>query len=102
MSSEKGARLRGMVEDLYARREVALAMGGPEKVALQHEMGKRTARERLELLFDPETFRELGILAKHLPNPTLRGKQVFTACWRFCVMLKTLLLSFVTARGTVK
>ena len=74
MSTEKGARLRGMVEDLLARREVAMAMGGPEKVALQHEMGKHTARERIKLLFDPETFRERGILAKHLPNPTLRGK----------------------------
>jgi acetyl-CoA carboxylase carboxyltransferase component len=66
--------MRAMVEDLEARKATALAMGGEEKVAHQHGLGKLTARERLDLLFDPGTFRELGALAKHLPNPLMRGK----------------------------
>ncbi len=36
-------------------------MGGPEAVAKQHEAGKLTARERLDLLFDPGTFVEIGL-----------------------------------------
>ena len=33
--------------------------GGESRIAKQHEKGKLTARERLDLLFDPETFQEL-------------------------------------------
>jgi acetyl-CoA carboxylase carboxyltransferase component len=51
------------VEELRARKERNLQMGGPEKVARQHERGKLDVRERLELLFDPGTFVELGLLA---------------------------------------
>ncbi|HET9333403.1 MAG TPA: carboxyl transferase domain-containing protein [Gemmatimonadota bacterium] len=37
--------------------------GGPERVARQHEQGKRTARERIELLRDPGSgFLEIGLL----------------------------------------
>jgi len=32
--------------------------GGPDRIERQHKSGKMTARERLELLFDPGTFRE--------------------------------------------
>ncbi|MDQ7841579.1 MAG: carboxyl transferase domain-containing protein [bacterium] len=34
-------------------------MGGPERVRRQHEAGKLTARERLDLLLDPGSFVEL-------------------------------------------
>ena len=40
-------------------------MGGPKAVARQHERGKLTARERINLLFDPGTFRETNIFMKH-------------------------------------
>jgi acetyl-CoA carboxylase carboxyltransferase component len=40
-------------------------MGGPEKIARQHEQGKLTARERIDLLLDPGTFEEYGLLATH-------------------------------------
>ncbi len=39
-------------------------MGGEEKIAKQHERGKLTVRERIDLLFDKDTFVELGLLAK--------------------------------------
>ena len=53
--------LRPLVEDLRARREKALLGGGAEQVARQHERGKLTARERLDLLLDEGTFTELGM-----------------------------------------
>jgi acetyl-CoA carboxylase carboxyltransferase component len=51
------------IEELRARKEKNLQMGGPEKVARQHERGKLHVRERIDLLFDPGTFVELGLLA---------------------------------------
>ena len=51
--------------DLHQRRQAALQMGGPEKIARHHQRGKLTARERVELLLDPGTFQEYGQLATH-------------------------------------
>jgi len=39
--------------------------GGPEKIEKQHRAGKLTARERIELLVDPESFVEIDKLIKH-------------------------------------
>jgi acetyl-CoA carboxylase carboxyltransferase component len=50
--------------ELHARRKKNLAMGGEEKIAKQHQRGKLTVRERLDLLFDKDTFVELGLLAE--------------------------------------
>jgi len=47
------------LEDLRRRAAQVEAMGGPERVRRQHEAGKLTARERLELLLDSGTFVEL-------------------------------------------
>jgi acetyl-CoA carboxylase carboxyltransferase component len=52
-----------LVDDLGKRRERSLGMGGPELVERQHSLGKLTVRERLELLVDPGTWVEYGILA---------------------------------------
>jgi len=38
--------------------------GGPEAIQKQHAAGKLTAWERVELLFDPNTFCELDLMAK--------------------------------------
>jgi acetyl-CoA carboxylase carboxyltransferase component len=56
-----GSPLRALVDDLHERRRVAELGGGPEKIARQHEQEKLTARERLALLIDEDTFVELGI-----------------------------------------
>jgi methylmalonyl-CoA decarboxylase subunit alpha len=53
------------IELLKRKREEALAMGGADRVAKQHEKGKLTARERIDLLFDKGTFREIDMLVKH-------------------------------------
>jgi methylmalonyl-CoA decarboxylase alpha subunit len=48
------------LKDLYKRREKILKMGGDERIAKQHEQGKLTARERIDLLLDPGSFVELN------------------------------------------
>src|SRR5207245_11603383 len=55
------------VAELQARRKKNRAMGGPDKIAKQKERGKLTVRERLDLLFDPDTFVEFGLLAHQQP-----------------------------------
>jgi len=55
------APLADLTEQLHQRREAALLGGGEEKIAKQHERGKLTARERIDLLVDEGTFVELGI-----------------------------------------
>jgi acetyl-CoA carboxylase carboxyltransferase component len=52
------------VSELKTRRQKNLAMGGKEKIAKQHERGKLTVRERIDLLFDKDTFVEFGLLAQ--------------------------------------
>lgn len=67
--------LRDLADDLAARRARARAMGGAEAVARQHAQGKLTVRERIELLFDPGTFCEIGVLATHAGiAPELEGR----------------------------
>jgi acetyl-CoA carboxylase carboxyltransferase component len=51
------------VSELKAKRAKNLAMGGEEKIAKQHDRGKLTVRERIDLLFDKDTFVEFGLLA---------------------------------------
>ena len=50
---------------LREMRERAIQGGGAERIAQQHARGKMTARERLALLLDPDSFQELGALATH-------------------------------------
>ena len=63
----------GKVSELKARRQKNLAMGGQEKIAKQHERGKLTVRERIDLLFDKNTFVEFGLLAT---QQAVRGGEV--------------------------
>jgi acetyl-CoA carboxylase carboxyltransferase component len=52
-----------ILEELERRRAAARAMGGPERVErLMTQRGKLDARRRLELLFDPGSFVEVGTL----------------------------------------
>ena len=48
--------------DLDARREAAHMGGGQARIDKQHERGKLTARERLDILFDEGTFVEINTL----------------------------------------
>jgi acetyl-CoA carboxylase carboxyltransferase component len=68
--------MKELVEALRARRERALAMGGPEAIAKQHGEGKLTVRERIYRLFDPGSFHEIGLLATHANvSPAMKGRE---------------------------
>ncbi len=51
--------------------------GGKERIAKQHEKGKLTARERVELLLDPGSFQEIGKLVLHRGRDFGIDKQQF-------------------------
>jgi acetyl-CoA carboxylase carboxyltransferase component len=51
--------------ELLEKKEMFRKGGGIKAIEKQHSMGKHTARERLELLFDPGTFVETGLFVKH-------------------------------------
>jgi len=53
------------IKELKEREAKLREMGGEEAVKKQHDRGKLTARERIDLLFDPGTFRETDIFMKH-------------------------------------
>ncbi|MBL8949863.1 MAG: acyl-CoA carboxylase subunit beta, partial [Myxococcaceae bacterium] len=50
---------------LKALEEQAELGGGKDRIAKQHEAGKLTARERIDLLLDPGSFQELDKLVTH-------------------------------------
>jgi len=51
--------------DLRARNKAAELGGGEERLRRQHEAGKLTARERIDLLLDAGTFQEFDRLVEH-------------------------------------
>jgi len=53
------------IEQLNQMRLRGMAGGGPERVEKQHRSGKLTARERLDLLLDPGSFREVDMFVVH-------------------------------------
>src|SRR3989304_5440461 len=53
------------LKELHRRKEAALAGGGPERIEKQHQAGKLTARERLNVLLDPGSFTEMDMLVTH-------------------------------------
>ncbi len=54
------------IQELKDREEKILQMGGEKAVEKQKSKpGKMTARERMDCLFDPETFREIDMFVTH-------------------------------------
>ncbi len=56
---------RAQIERLHQLREQAHLGGGQARIDQQHAKGKLTARERLELLLDPDTFVEFDAFVTH-------------------------------------
>ncbi|MDJ0841497.1 MAG: carboxyl transferase domain-containing protein [Acidobacteriota bacterium] len=91
------------IQELRERKARLREGGGAKRIAREHERGKLTARERIGLLFDPETFQETNLFAQHrctdfgmegkeLPADgvvtgvgTVDGRQVFVASQDFTV-----------------
>ncbi len=53
------------IETLRAKRAESHAGGGAERIKKQKEKGRHTAHERLDILLDPDTFRELDAFVTH-------------------------------------
>lgn len=57
-----------VVEQLEKKRKNARLGGGQKRIDAQHSKGKLTARERLEILLDPDSFEEYGMYVEHRCN----------------------------------
>jgi len=57
--------MREKLELLQQKRSESEQGGGAERIATQHQKGKMTARERLEVLLDPGSFVELDRFVTH-------------------------------------
>ena len=96
------------IQELEARRQKSLQGGGPERIEKQHASGRLTARERINLLFDPGSFVEVnglvesrindfGMDKKRIPGDgvvtgygTVNGRLVFVSSEDFTVIGGTL------------
>src|SRR5260370_12571836 len=60
--------MKDIVDKLVARRAGARLGGGQARIDAQHKRGKLTARERMELLMDRDSFEELDMFVEHRSN----------------------------------
>ncbi|MDI3286557.1 acyl-CoA carboxylase subunit beta [Polyangium sp. 15x6] len=68
MSEQQSSRAKAAIERLDDMNRRALEGGGAARIAKQHEAGKLTARERVELLLDPGSFVEIDRFVVHRCN----------------------------------
>ncbi|HVG33848.1 MAG TPA: acyl-CoA carboxylase subunit beta [Pyrinomonadaceae bacterium] len=65
-STEARTRLRQLASELLRLEAKLRRGGGPDKIERQHQQGKLTARERIELLLDKESYvQEIGLLVAY-------------------------------------
>ncbi|MEE2566902.1 acyl-CoA carboxylase subunit beta [Hyphobacterium marinum] len=57
--------MKDVLEALEQKRDAARKGGGEARIAKQHEKGKLTARERIELLLDENSFEEWDMFVEH-------------------------------------
>ena len=73
-----------IIEQLERKRAQAKQGGGEARIAAQHAKGKLTARERIEILFDDDSFEEWDIFVEHrctdfgMQEKTIPGDGVVT------------------------
>src|SRR6202795_1249693 len=64
-SGHAGDSMKDILDKLEARRVRAREGGGKARVEAQHKRGKLTARERIELLMDKNSFEEFDMFVEH-------------------------------------
>lgn len=57
--------MQDKIQKLNEKKAKALLGGGEDRIIKQHGKGKLTARERIELLMDRNSFEEIGMLKEH-------------------------------------
>ncbi|PDT53409.1 MULTISPECIES: acyl-CoA carboxylase subunit beta [Sinorhizobium] len=76
--------MRAILEQVEARRAEARAGGGEKRIAAQHGKGKLTARERIDVLLDEDSFEEYDMYVTHrcvdfgMANQKVAGDGVVT------------------------
>ena len=76
--------MENILQQLEKRRQDARLGGGEKRVKAQHEKGKLTARERLEVLLDRNSFEEFDMFVTHnctdfgMENQQIPGDGVIT------------------------
>jgi propionyl-CoA carboxylase beta chain len=65
------------IEDLRDRKSKGRLGGGEERIATQHKRGRLTARERMDLLLDKGSFREVDAFVVHRTNDFGLDQQKF-------------------------
>jgi len=66
MAKSREPTVKEKIQRLRELREQAKLGGGKERIEEQHKKGKLTARERIELLLDPNSFVELDPYVVHI------------------------------------
>src|SRR5581483_9087395 len=61
----EGASMQDIIRQLEEQRNAARLGGGQKRIDTQHAKGKLTARERIELLLDPDSFEEWDMFKEH-------------------------------------
>jgi propionyl-CoA carboxylase beta chain len=57
--------MKDIIKQLEAKREQAYLGGGQKRIQAQHQKGKLTARERIHLLLDENSFEEWDMFVEH-------------------------------------
>ncbi|HCR65540.1 MAG TPA: methylmalonyl-CoA carboxyltransferase, partial [Oceanicaulis sp.] len=57
--------MKAVLEQLDAKREAARMGGGEARIKAQHDKGKLSARERLDVLLDEGSFEEFDMFVEH-------------------------------------
>jgi len=76
--------MQKILKQLEEKRAACYAGGGQERIERQHAKGKLTARERLDILLDEDSFEEWGLFVEHrsrdfgLGDQTIPGDGVVT------------------------
>ena len=65
MSLAWGTAMKEVLDELERRRAEARLGGGQARIDAQHKRGKLTARERIELLMDENSFEEFDMYVEH-------------------------------------
>ena len=73
MSASEADSWEALLAELERRRAFSLTGGGADRVEREHGRGRLVARERIDLLADAGSFRELGGLAT---TPAAGGEQL--------------------------
>ena len=99
-----GKWMDGYLKKLANIRKENIAAGGSQRIDLQHQLGKLTARQRIEHLADRGTFEEIGSLVREFrlglegvakPSPAdgvvmglaeVNGQPIMVYCLDFTVM----------------